>query len=231
MPRFRLTLLGFLPVLLAVRVVALAQATIPRTEPMRPGAGAVQPGAYYPQGDRLEVVDPDKRLTAGDEVTFEIEQDRDGAISKVVTATGEIEVYPAGRVKVAGRTTAEAAAEIKRVLERDYYYTATVRLSLDRASRTLVKAGQILISGEVRAVGSLDLVSGERLTVSQAILKAGGFKDFGDDRRVQVTRIEGGANKKIVVDVKEILKSGLLDRDIPLQDGDRIYVPRVFGKF
>jgi polysaccharide biosynthesis/export protein len=231
MPNVRPAFAGFLFILLTIRGGGMAQTTIPRTEPMRPGAGGVQPGVYLPQGDRLEVVDPDKRLTAGDEVTFEIEQDRDGAITKVVTATGEIEVYPAGRVKVAGRTTAEAAAEIKRVLERDYYYTATVRLSLDRASRTVVKAGQILLSGEVRAVGPLDLVSGERLTVSQAILKSGGFKEFGDDRRVQVTRIEGGANKKIIVDVKEILKSGVLDRDIPLQDGDRIYVPRVFGKF
>jgi protein involved in polysaccharide export with SLBB domain len=230
MPRFRFATAAFLIVLLAVRVTVLGQTNIPRAEPMRPGGLGVQPGGYYPPSDRLEVVDPDKRLAAGDEVTFEIEQDRDGAVSKVVTATGEIEVYPAGRVKVAGKTTAEAAAEIKRVLEKDYYYHATVRLSLDRASRTVVKAGQILLSGEVRGPGPLDLVSGERLSVSQAILKSGGFREFADDRRVQVTRIEGGSTKKIIVDVKEILRTGNLEKDIPLQDGDRVYVPRVFGK-
>ncbi len=178
----------------------------------------------------MEVVDPDKRLAAGDELTLEIEQDREGAFPKRVTATGEIEVYPAGRVKVAGKTTAEAAEEIKRVLEKDYYYTATVRLSIDRVSST-VKAGTVLLSGEIRAVGPLDLLSGEKLTLSAAILKAGGFKEFADDRRVQVTRSEGGAPKKYVVDVKEILKSGSPDRDMILQDGDRVNVPRVFGKF
>ena len=230
MPGSRFVFVGFIGALLMAGGMVLAQNAAPRGELVRPNGGNFQ-SSGFPQQERMEVVDPDKRLAAGDELTLEIEQDREGAFPKVVTATGEIEVFPAGRVKVAGKTTAEAAAEIKRVLEKDYYYTATVRLSIDRVGRSMVKSGAILLSGEIRAVGPLDLLSGEKLTVSQAILKAGGVKDFGDDRRVQVTRIEGGTTKKFVVDVKEILKSGLLDKDILLQDGDRIFVPRVFGHF
>jgi protein involved in polysaccharide export with SLBB domain len=125
----------------------------------------------------------------------------------------------------------EAAAEIKRLLEKDYYHRATVRLSIDRVNRMAVKAGQILLSGEVRMVGSLDLVAGEPLTISQAMLKAGGVKEFGDDRRVQLTRNEGGKTIKQTIDVKRILKDGDVRDDIPLQPGDRIFVPRVWGKF
>ncbi len=212
---FELALTRLFVTLLAAGGTVLAQSPFSRAETaVRPATAAAIPAAGV-----------------GDELSLEIEQDREGAFPKVVSATGEIEVYPAGRVKVAGKTTAEAAAEIKRVLEKDYYYTATIRLSLDRASRVSVRAGQVLLSGEVRQVGSLDLVAGERLTVSQAIMKVGGFREFGDDRRVQVTRVEGGANKKFVVDVKEILKSGVLDSDLELKDGDRIWVPRVLGKF
>jgi protein involved in polysaccharide export with SLBB domain len=174
----------------------------------------------------MESVDPDAKLGPGDELTIEIEQDREGGFPRLVSATGEIDVPPYGRVKIAGKTTAEAAAEIKHLLEKDYYFTATVKLSLDRRSRQLVKAGTVTISGEVRAVGPLDLEAGARLTVSQAILKAGGFGAFANQRKVQVTRSEGGVTKQFFVDVKEILEKGRLEKDVQVQDGDRINVSR-----
>lgn len=174
----------------------------------------------------MESVDPDAKLGPGDELTLEIEQDREGGFPKIVSATGEIDVPPYGRVKVAGKTTAEAAADIKRLLEKDYYYTATVKLSLDRRSRAIVKAGTVTMSGEIRAVGPLDLEAGAKLTVSQAVLKAGGFLPFANPRRVQVTRSEGGVSKTFTIDVKQIIEKGAVDRDVPVMDGDRIFVPR-----
>jgi protein involved in polysaccharide export with SLBB domain len=174
----------------------------------------------------MEVVDPDKRLAAGDEVTVEIEQDREGGFPKVVTATGDIDVPPLRRIKVAGMTTAEAAAEIKRQLEKDYYYTATVRLSIDRVSRSPVKAGQVTISGEVRSVGSLDLNAGEKLTVSQAILRAGGFGTYAKQDKVQVTRTENGVTRQFYVNVKEVLNKGNVGKDTEVRDGDRIHVSK-----
>lgn len=222
-----LAILAIVPVLAPISV--MGQGANPRGEAPR-AAAVAPPAAYFPQ-DRMEVVDPDKRLAAGDELTLEIEQDREGGFPKVVSATGEIEVPPLGRVKVAGRTTAEAQAEIKRLLERDYYHTATVKLSIDRRSRTVVKAGQITISGEVRAVGPMDLMEGDQLTVSQAILKAGGFGAFANQRKVQVTRPEGGRTRQFYVDVKEILDKGAVGKDVVVQDGDRINVPRAMIKF
>jgi polysaccharide export outer membrane protein len=179
----------------------------------------------------MEAVDPDTKLGPGDEVTCEIEQDREGGFPKIVSATGEIRVDPYGPIKVAGKTTAEAAAEIKRLLEKDYYYAATVKLSLDRRSRGGTKAGTITISGEVRAVGSLDLETGVPLTVSQAILKAGGFGPFANQRKVQVTRSEGGVTKQFYVDVKEVLEKGAKDKDRPVQAGDFINVSKNIVNF
>jgi protein involved in polysaccharide export with SLBB domain len=228
MPSFGSIIAFFAVVLIANPMPAMGQAGAPRGE--APRAGAVAAPAYFPQ-DRMEVVDPDKRLAAGDEVTVEIEQDREGGFPKVVSATGEIDVQPLGRVKVAGKTTAEAQSELKRLLEKDYYYTATVRVSIDRRSRTVVKAGQITISGEVRAVGPMDLMEGEKLTVSQAILKSGGFGAFANQRKVQVTRSEGGGSRQFYVDVKEILDKGAVGKDVVVQDGDRINVPRAMIKF
>ena len=72
---------------------------------------------------------------------------------------------------------------------------------------------------------------GHRFALVLAVLKAGGFKEFADDRRVQVSRMEGGRQQKTIIDVKEILRTGNLQGDLLLQDGDRINVPRVLGKF
>ncbi len=226
MPSLRFAFAGFSVALLAASVTVLAQSTVPRAEPIRPGAPGYPQGNYFAPADRMESVDPDAKLGPGDELTVEIEQDREGAFPRLVSATGEIDVPPYGRVKVAGRTTAEAASEIKRLLEKDFYYTATVKLSLDRRSRAVVKAGMITISGEVRSVGPLDLEAGSRLTVSQAILKAGGFGPFANQRKVQVTRSEGGVSKQFFVDVKEVLEKGRVEKDVPVQDGDRINVSR-----
>ncbi|HYR58770.1 MAG TPA: polysaccharide biosynthesis/export family protein [Chthoniobacteraceae bacterium] len=194
---------------------------------MRPGVGGVLQGSnIFVPAERMESVDPDAKLAPGDELTVEIEQDREGGFQKIVSATGEIRMDPGGAVKVAGKTTGEAAADIKRMLEKDYYYTATVKISLDRRSRQMVKAGSISLGGDVKTVGQLDLEAGQRLTVSEAILKAGGFTPFADSRHIQVTRTEGGGTKSFTLDVKQIIEKGRVDLDVPVVDGDRIFVPK-----
>jgi polysaccharide export outer membrane protein len=175
----------------------------------------------------MEAVDPDKKLSPGDQVTIEIVEDKEGGFARAVTATGELEVPELGRVRVAGKTTLEASDDIKRRLEADYYHKATVKISIDRVSPTIVKSGQIFLSGEVRTVGPLEMVAGVPLKLSEAILSAGGFGPWADDRKVQVTRRSGA---KVVVDVKDVIQKGNLEKDITLQDGDRVYVPQAFFK-
>ena len=95
-----------------------------------------------------------------------------GPTSRLITATGDLEVPPLDRVHVAGKTTAEAAAEIKRLLEADYYYRATVKLSIDRVN-VAAAMGKIQISGEVGLPGVLEFNLADPLTLNEAILKAG----------------------------------------------------------
>ncbi|MEI9896805.1 MAG: polysaccharide biosynthesis/export family protein [Chthoniobacter sp.] len=148
-----------------------------------PATGLSQPGAGMMQQERMSIVDPDKKLSAGDQVTVEILEDREGGLPRVVTATGELDVPPLGRVKVSGRTAAEAASEIKQQLEHDYYYHATVRLAIDRVSPVSVRSGLVYLSGEVRVGGPQEIISGETLTLTNAILKAGGVGEWGTPRK------------------------------------------------
>jgi hypothetical protein len=164
---------------LALPIGVQAQENVRRAEPVNPGLSyETSPGGSNGTlMQRTVLVDPNKRLGVGDQVAIEIVEDREGPTSRLITATGDLEVPPLDRVHVAGKTTTEAAAEIKRLLELDYYYTATVKLSIDRVN-VAAALGKIQISGEVAAPGVLEFNLADPLTLNEAILKAGNFKDF-----------------------------------------------------
>lgn len=169
--------------------------------------------------------DPNKNLGPGDMVAFQIVEDRDPPSVKRITDTGDLDVPYIGRVRVSGKTCAAAAAEIKRRLEQDFYHIATVKLAIDQINPASA-AGRVYVSGLVRAPGPQQLLPGEKLTVSGVILKAGGFAQFADMRKVKIARKNGTATKNLVVDVKAILEEGQLDKDTEVFDGDYIFVPQ-----
>lgn len=171
------------------------------------------------------------KLGVGDRLSLRVIEDQEEAKPLSVSDSGEIEVPYIGRIKVQDRTCAEVAAEIKSKLEVEYYYQATVVLSLDQYNRGRRK---VYLTGYVRAAGPLDLPSDEVMTLSKAILRAGGFQDFADEKKVRVTR-GGNTNDPsatvIVIDVGAIIKEGRQERDIVLESGDIIYVPNRLFKF
>jgi protein involved in polysaccharide export with SLBB domain len=233
MPSSLIRITSIAALLLAAPLTGRSQGLAPRAVPVAPGypTGPVAPSAY-PQQERMQVVDPDKKLSAGDIVTVEIVEDKEVPQQKPVSAAGELDVPPLLlRVKVAGKTTTEAAADIKRRLEAEYYHRATVKLNIDRVSPIQVRAGTITLSGEVRMLGTQEMIAGEPLRLSSAILKAGGFTQWADQRKVQVTRQVGGTAQSKDYDVKKIIEKGDEKTDPILQDGDRIFVPKVWIKF
>jgi len=192
----------------------------------------VGPGGYAPQPETgsLGAPDPTKPLGRGDIVTFSIAQDREAPQVMQVTDTGELDfsAFPKiGRVSVAGRTCAQVATELKRRLEADYYNAADVTLGINRVN-ILSSRGKVYITGNVLAPGPQDLPANERTTVSNAIIRAGGFAKFANGGHVKVTRKDklSGKAESFTVDVQSIITKGRLDRDIELQDGDYINVPQ-----
>ena len=215
-------------VILAFPAISLAQQAVRRAETVNPGNSfdSSIPNAMSTMTQRAVLVDPNKRLGVGDQVAIEIVEDREGPMSRLITATGDLEVPPLDRVHVAGKTTTEAAADIKRLLEADYYFHATVKLSIDRVN-VAAALGKIQISGEVGVPGVLEFNLADPMNLSEAILKAGNFKDFADPKKVKVTRTKGG-KREFIVDVKSVQRDGAADKDIQLEDGDRVFVPKVF---
>lgn len=203
--------------------------------PMQGGYGAVPGmagGGYGAAGvaQPMGVVNPNRALQPGDQLAFRIDQDKEPAVKLVVTPGGDLLVEPLDHaVRVVGMNTAQVSAELKRQLEKDYYYTATVRLNLlsvDPGKAT----GSAQFTGQMARTGLLPLYPDRPMKLSEAITAMGGFGKYADDRRVKVTRSTGAGVQTLVVDVKSINQEGKLDRDLELRDGDKVFVPELFFK-
>src|SRR6185369_10504976 len=135
----------------------------------------------------MDLLDDKQNLGAGDRVSFRIVEDGD--------EPKEILVSDSGR------------------LEKEFYYEATVILAVDQLNRS---RGKVYLVGQVRGAGPQDIPSDEEFTLSKAILRAGGFSDFADRKRVRITRkntAPNSANLIITVDVSEIFERGKTEKD------------------
>ncbi|HEX5400251.1 MAG TPA: polysaccharide biosynthesis/export family protein [Verrucomicrobiae bacterium] len=212
----------------------LPSVSTPLSTPATQPAAAAAAGARTPSPGLLNGYVPDDtyKLRVGDTVSFQIMEDQiwdpqNAPKNLVVQDSGEIEVPYIGRVMAVGKTCNNLAEEIKAALEKDYYKHATVVISMNVASPIL---GRVYIWGQVQHQGPLDIQINENLTAGQAILRAGGFADFANQRKVKVIRSSTGPDKSkqtetINLDMEQILSEGKTDQDIVLQPGDLIIVP------
>lgn len=175
----------------------------------------------------MAVLDDKKKLGTDDYVSFRVVEDRDGESQRLrVNDNGELEVPYIGLVPAEGKTCKQLAYNIKAALEKEYYYHATVILAVDRVSEK--SRGKVYVYGAVKAQGPEEIPPDETYTVSKAIIRAGGFGDFADKRKVRVTRKDG---KDFVVDLKRVIEQGHTEDDVVLQPDDQIYVPQRLVNF
>ena len=171
------------------------------------------------------VPDDKYKLRVGDRVSLQILEDRDVPRSLVVADSGELDVPYIGRVPAADKTSKQLADELKTQLEKEYYHRATVVISLDLANKLL---GRVYVWGQVRNQGPIDVAVNENLTAGKAILRAGGFADFANKKRVKVVRGSGAdsaAKRTFELNMVDILEKGKPENDVVLQPDDFIIVP------
>jgi protein involved in polysaccharide export with SLBB domain len=169
------------------------------------------------------VLDDKHPLEPGDMVSFQILEDRDPAIQMVVTDSRELDAPYIGRISVADKTCKQLAKELKGLLEKEYYYRATVIIGLDLVNKV---RGKVYVWGQVHNQGAVDLQFNQKLTAGKAILMAGGFGDFANKKRVKIIRgsAGGGAGQTFEVNMADVLENNKTDQDIVLQPDDFIIV-------
>src|SRR5438105_2120600 len=125
----------------------------------------------------MDSLDNKQKLGPGDRIAYHVIEDQDDPRELLVTDSGDLEVPYLGLIHAAGKTSRELAKEISAALEKKLYYKATVMISAQVINKARV-TGKVYVSGYVRNAGAYDIPAGELMTVSRAILHAGGFIDF-----------------------------------------------------
>jgi protein involved in polysaccharide export with SLBB domain len=220
---------------LGVTALVLLGLALPAAEPLGSSRDVAQAAGPADRGSasdpRMAVLDDVHKLAPGDKLSFRILEDQEEPQLLVIKYSGHLDVPYIGLFVAAGKTCKALAYELKKELEKDYYHQATVVIAVDQISPS---RGHVYLVGAVGAPGVQNIPIGETFTVGSAIMRAGGFTELADKRRVRITRKASGAagdSEVILVNVGEIIEKGRTARDIELQPGDVIFVPERFFNF
>jgi polysaccharide export outer membrane protein len=206
-----------------------AQETSPGMPPSIPKAVVAEPPttSTVMRTNSMTVLDDKKKLGSNDYVSFRVVEDRDNESQHLrVNDNGELEVPYVGLVQASGKSCKELAYSIKAALEREYYYHATVIIAVDHISEK--SRGKVYVYGNVKGQGPQEIPADESYTVSKAIIRAGGFGDFADKKKIKLTRKTG---ETVIVNLKRVIEEGRTDEDVVVRPDDQIYVPQRLVNF
>ena len=195
-----LTLVAFLTIALlpAAAQTNSAGSTAPQSEPL-------------PQTSNATYV-----IGADDMLAVHVWKEPDLTTTLPVRADGMISLPLLNDVKAAGLTPMQLAADITDKLKKylsDPHVTVTV---------TQMNSQRIYAMGEVLHPGAMNLLP--NMTVLQA-LATSGFTQFANTKGIYVLRNENGAQKKISIPYKKLVKGEAMDQNLVLKPGDTIVVP------
>jgi len=168
---------------------------------------------------------PEYRLVPGDELSLNFGPQFDPAEAELrrrqqrIRPDGRISVFPVGDVVAAGRTISELESELVRMLG------AELKRPRVTVEVTDVAGNEVHVLGQVESPGSYK--AGPFMTVSQAVARAGGFKDDAARNSVLIFHRDGARTARVLrLRLGDALKRGRLEADIPLGRFDIVYVPR-----
>lgn len=172
---------------------------------------------------KVNLPPPEEHTTLGPGDLFQLEIVGEKELPKEyqVAADGSVTIPYVHTVIASGLEPQELAAEVrKRLMEENVLTDPSVVVTVKE-----YRSKSVTLLGQLQKPGSFPLSPG--MSLIQAVSLSGGFTSIAQANRVNLTRTTKGKARTVVVDVEDIYEGRA--QDIPLQAGDRIYVPeRVF---
>jgi polysaccharide biosynthesis/export protein len=122
-----------------------------------------------------------------------------------------------GRMKIGGKTVAQAEEVMRKALAGDYILDPNVTIFVMEHSRYSVL-------GEVRKPGNYEILG--RLSLVEGISIAGGFTPLANEKKVRILRRDENGEQTILVNVRDLIEGK--KESIDIQAGDIIEVPKSF---
>jgi polysaccharide export outer membrane protein len=159
-------------------------------------------------------------LGVGDVVKISVFQNPDLATEARISETGQISFPLLGTVPIAGLTVSAAQQKLEKLL-RDGAFVNNPQVTIQT---TQIRSSQLSILGQVAKPGRypIDIVGS---TVSEMIATAGGVLPGGADVVTLVGKRDGKP-VKLDIDLPAILQAGQAQLDVPVENGDILYVDR-----
>jgi polysaccharide export outer membrane protein len=174
-----------------------------------PGGTSASPS--LPQADSSTYI-----IGADDVLAVNVWKEPDLTSTLPVRADGMISLPLLHDVKAAGLTPMQLSEDLTEKLKK-YLSEPHVNVTV-----TQMNSQRFYAMGEVLHPGSINLLP--NMSVLQALASCG-FTQFANTKGIYVLRNEGGAQKKIAVNYRKLVKGQGMDQNVILKPGDTIVVP------
>jgi polysaccharide biosynthesis/export protein len=175
------------------------------------------------------------RIRAGDTLRIEVLEDEGLNRSVLVAPDGRITLPLAGAVKAAGQSIEALQADLATRLAGSFAAPPNVYVSLERLYEPRIVPGgtstpakpvtvDVYLMGEVAKPGRIEVAP--RTTVLQLFAEMGGFSKFAAIKRIQLRRMENGAEKIYTFNYRDIENGASNAGNTTVRDGDVVVVPQ-----
>lgn len=180
-----------------------------------------QPAAIIePVKTSSQITSQGYRIQPFDTLHITVFQEADLSVKVRVATAGTINYPLLGAISVAGKAAADVEQQIARDLAGKYVVNPQVTVQVEGSANR-----RVAVLGQVKNPGTFDLPTDEPLRLLQALARAGGFTGIAATDRVVILRSVDGVEKKFVINVAAIIRSGDNVQNIVLVPGDVVTVP------
>lgn len=188
--------------------------------PLLPACGGVLPSDEYPHEKEYDPRKHEFVIGVADELRVSVWKMADLSDDVVVRPDGTITLPLIGELRALHKTPTRLVEEIRQKLLR--------YVKEDQAIVTVevkqINSYRFVVSGNVTRPGPL--TSRYYVTVSEALIMAGGPTRFASPERTMILREDGsGKVRRIPVDAKALAEGRKLEQDLAVVAGDTIVVP------
>jgi len=188
--------------------------------PVVSACGGELPSTNYPFAKEYDPRKHEYVIGVSDELRVTVWKMPDLSQDTTVRPDGTITLPLIGELKVTNKTPTRVVSEIRQKLAafvKDESAVVTVEVRQ-------INSYRFVVSGNVTRPGPL--AAKYFVTVSEAIIMAGGSTRFGTPERTVILRADGAGNiRRIPVNAKALGEGTFLEQDLAIVSGDTIVVP------
>ena len=162
----------------------------------------------------------DYRIGPGDELEIFVWEHEDLSVELPVRPDGKISTPLVEDMVAEGKTPSQLANDLEGVLS-EYVRTPVVSV--------IVQEFQGQFSSQIRVVGQAEkpqaLSYREGITLLDVMIEVGGLTDFAAGNKSKIVRKEGGTQTEMLVRLSDLMKKGMIDRNMAMRPGDVLIIP------